>query len=79
MIEVPASEKGKEMAAIVKGYLPAAFQDKKLHKVKDPSFKESLLKIEDQLFTNKFKFGVLYVKAGQKEENQFYQNNGGGY
>lgn len=37
-----------------------------------------MLKIEDQLVINKYKFGLLYVKAGQKTENDMYANEGGG-
>jgi len=37
-----------------------------------------MLKIEDQLVINKYKFGILYVKSGQKIENVMYNNEGGG-
>jgi hypothetical protein len=77
LLEAPPADRSKDIAANLKSIVPSQFSDKKLHKVKDSSFREAMLKIEDQLVINKYKFGILYLKSGQRDENAMYANEGG--
>lgn len=51
-------------------------QDLKFYHVKD-SYEEvvqGLIKYENQLLVKNYKFGILYVKEGQTDENQYFNN-----
>jgi hypothetical protein len=39
-----------------------------------PDFEEELLRYEQSQIVNAYKFGVLYVKAGQKDEDDMFAN-----
>lgn len=43
-------------------------------KVKDPAMMISLKKFEKSHRIENYKFGILYCKAGQTEENQMFSN-----
>lgn len=52
-------------------------QDLKFYHVKD-SYEEvvqGLIKYENQLLVKNYKFGILYVKEGQTDENQYFNNS----
>jgi hypothetical protein len=58
------------------GYLTgevASFNDIKFKKLKDLDIREDLLYLEKKFFSTDYKFGVLYVKKGQTE-NQMFSN-----
>jgi hypothetical protein len=58
------------------GYLTgevASFNDVKFKKLKDLDIREDLLYLEKKFFSTDYKFGVLYVKNGQNE-NQMFSN-----
>eukprot|EP01101_Sappina_pedata_P007987 TRINITY_DN4332_c0_g1_i1.p1 TRINITY_DN4332_c0_g1~~TRINITY_DN4332_c0_g1_i1.p1 ORF type:complete len:772 (-),score=183.95 TRINITY_DN4332_c0_g1_i1:143-2458(-) len=44
-------------------------------KLSDPAFRTTLLNLEKKLVALRYKFGVMYVKDGQTDENQFFQNS----
>jgi len=46
----------------------------KFVRVKDPLLVEDLLEFEEKMMVKRYKFGVLYVKDGQDEENEMFGN-----
>ena len=46
----------------------------KFYQVKDLAIEKSLLKIERNHVTYNYKFGVLYCREGQVEENDMFSN-----
>lgn len=46
-----------------------------LLKTTDPGLKQFLLNAEQRLIPKNYKFGILYMKEGQSQENEFFQNN----
>lgn len=49
--------------------------DVKLKEVTQSSFHEALLDYEKKELVRKYKFGVLYVKEGQKTEDEMFSNS----
>jgi len=45
--------------------------------VKDPKFSEELVHVEDRLLVKAYKFGVVYCKEGQVDENEMFSNETG--
>jgi hypothetical protein len=43
--------------------------------VKDQKFVEELVHVEDRLLIKAYKFGVVYCKEGQTDENEMFSNN----
>jgi len=52
-------------------------QNVKLVKVESDKIQQDLINYEKHLVVNNYKFGVLYWKTGQKEEDEFYCNKEG--
>ncbi|KAI8903451.1 hypothetical protein DFJ77DRAFT_511060 [Powellomyces hirtus] len=52
-------------------------QPSKLRKVTDPSFEKRLMVLDELQNVTRYKFGVLYCKAGQTTEEQFFGNEHG--
>eukprot|EP01100_Stratorugosa_tubuloviscum_P002462 TRINITY_DN1576_c0_g1_i1.p1 TRINITY_DN1576_c0_g1~~TRINITY_DN1576_c0_g1_i1.p1 ORF type:complete len:779 (+),score=300.06 TRINITY_DN1576_c0_g1_i1:15-2351(+) len=48
-----------------------------LTRIEDPNFSDSLLKLEQSQIVQNYKFGVLYAKEGQTEEDEMYRNETG--
>jgi len=46
----------------------------KLHTVKHPNGPKELNSMEQKLLVKGYKFGILYCKPGQKEENEMFAN-----
>jgi hypothetical protein len=68
--------KALKTALGAQGYLTgevASFNDIKFKKLKDLDIREDLLYVEKKFFSTDYKFGVLYVKNGQNE-NQMFSN-----
>jgi hypothetical protein len=42
--------------------------------VSEENVTKELLEFENQIFPTRYKFGLLYVREGQTEENDFYAN-----
>jgi len=53
------------------------FNPKTLQLVKDPALKNELISMEERMIVTNFKFGVLYVKAGQMVEEDMFGNEHG--
>jgi len=51
----------------------------KFVRVKDPLLVEDLLEFEEKMMVKRYKFGVLYVKDGQDEENEMFGNGIGAH
>ena len=45
-----------------------------MRKLKGIGIPDLLIQYEASNIITKYKFGVLYVKPGQKDENEFYSN-----
>jgi RAP1 GTPase activating protein 1 len=50
------------------------FPYNKLRKIKHPDFPQALFKLEMSQFVTSYKFGVLYVREGQRNENDMFSN-----
>lgn len=50
----------------------------KLRLGKEPEAEEGLLKLDEHRLTKKYKIGILYCKAGQSTEEEFYNNEHSG-
>lgn len=63
-----------------KGLLKALVTEKpmlintKFVRVKEPMLVNDLLEFEEKMMVKRYKFGVLYVKEGQEEENEMFGN-----
>jgi len=69
-----ASNKGK-MIKRVKLLGAELFGEMEFTEVKDEKFVEELVHMEDRILIKAYKFGVVYCKAGQKDENDMLSNN----
>ena len=50
------------------------FANVKLARVSQAELCQELVRFEEQLITQSYKFGVLYVKHGQRDENEMFRN-----
>jgi hypothetical protein len=50
-------------------------KDAVLTEVKDPDVSNVLINMEDRMLIKHYCFGVLYAKAGQKEEEELFGNS----
>lgn len=65
--------KALKMALGTQGYFAddIALNDMKFKKVKDIDIREDLLYLEKKFFSTDYKFGILYAKKGQNENEMF--------
>lgn len=66
------SATNKDIIKFIKGEMPE-LAEKSFRKVENGG--DLLIEFEKQEISSKYKFGVLYVKEGQTEEDQFYSNS----
>eukprot|EP01098_Paradermamoeba_levis_P004302 TRINITY_DN184_c0_g1_i3.p1 TRINITY_DN184_c0_g1~~TRINITY_DN184_c0_g1_i3.p1 ORF type:complete len:412 (+),score=78.23 TRINITY_DN184_c0_g1_i3:416-1651(+) len=77
IITIPASlAKGKPLKCL-KDKIPEVLSEVKLKEVKDQNFCTKLLHMEDRLLIKSYKFGVIYCRAGQTDENDMFSNDEG--
>jgi hypothetical protein len=71
---LPLSSSSKETIKLLKAQEPM-LANTKLVKVKEPQLVQDLLEMERKLLVKNYKFGVLYVKEGQDQENDMFSNS----
>lgn len=73
----PKATSKKEIWKYIKSESKELLGDTKLQKVKEPTLLSSkLLEFEKQDIVTRYKFGLLYVREGQKDENEMFSNGG---
>lgn len=65
----------KDKRALLKSIIPPGWHLKTVREVKETKHIDELLMFEKNEVQTKFKWGVLYVKHGQKEEDAMFANN----
>ena len=73
-LRAPAESKFKDILKAVVNMLDSP-QPINLLKCKDPSLDEHLLKFENGNRVKNYKFGILYCKDGQTDENDMFANS----
>lgn len=64
----------KESFRLLKAAFPDELGSVKFQRIKEESLCQELTSIESKLFSQKFKWGVLYCKNGQVDENEMFSN-----